>query len=219
MYGKIYDGLSLFQKCFNLSYVLVMPLLPFYLWFKGESLFTSIIIMVVFSPLAVLLTPKWLISNVFTVSFFILFAIPVSISTILIMLVYVLKPTLITNIFFEYYYLFSIPIVSVCAFFITYLKGGSGVLNKLKVSLEYNNWMYAVVLFIFFFVSNSVNTLGDFHRLFPIISEETFKDKSIEDARKILSLFMQIASFPFLIANSILKSLVAHISYRKTLNN
>lgn len=183
---------------------------PFYMWFSTKSFLLSFLFFVILSPATVITFFKKM--NVFIISFFILFAIPASLSTFLLVILNSIYPV-VNNTFFTYFYVFSIPLASLLTFF--FYKRKDMFLKTLKVSLEYNNWVYASILFVLVVMSYSTN---DFSKLIPTVSPETLKEQTLSDLRELFSLFLQVASFPFIIANGILKSLVEHIEYRANLN-
>jgi hypothetical protein len=195
-------------------YVLLLLIgFPLYFEFVKHSIFQAVFAFIVFSPLALTSLIKKL--NIMTTSIFVLFAVPISISFSLMCFLNWIFPSLFTNLILTYYYLGSIPMMSIAIFFY-FVRKEERFLEKVKVSLEYNNCVYILILFTLLVYSYSVN---DFSKLLPTVSPDTIKSNSVSDLRELASLFFQVASFPFLIANGILKSFVEHLSFKKGLKN
>lgn len=186
---------------------------PIYIWFQIGSVFYIMLFMIMLSPIIITMYIKKL--NVFTTSVFVLFALPICLSSYLMVFLNLAFPKLFTNLVFVYYYMFSIPIMSLLVF-VYYLRKKQ-FLDMIKVALEYNTWIYALILFGLLIASYSTNNSYNLSMLIPTVNPETLKNSSSDDIRDLISLFVQVASTPFILANGILKSIVEHINYRKFL--
>lgn len=210
----ILSTMELIEKILKWVTIVFLVIAPIYVWFQLSSVFYIMLFMIMVSPIIITMYIKK--SNVFTTSIFVLFALPICLSSYLMVFLNLAFPKLFTNLVFVYYYMFSIPIMSLLVFLYHVRK--KHFLDMVKVSLEYNSWIYALILFGLFIASYSTNNSTNLSALIPTVNPETLKNSSTDDLRDLISLFFQVASTPFILANGILKSLLEHLNYRKFLS-
>jgi hypothetical protein len=211
----IISTMELIEKVLKWIAIAFLITAPIYIWFKIGSIFYIVLFMILLSPIIITMYIKKL--NVLTASIFVLFALPISLSSYLMVFLNLAIPNLFTNLVFVYYYMFSIPIMSLLV--VVYYIRKKNYHDMIKVSLEYNSWIYALILFGLFFASYSTNNSTNLSMLIPTVNPETLTNSSPDDLRDLISLFFQIASTPFILANGILKSLIEHLNYRKSLTD
>ncbi|WP_282943042.1 hypothetical protein [Paenibacillus sp. RC67] len=212
--NKLEGYFNQFKGIMFILFLLYASITSVIIWKNSDSIFMSLLLFVTIIPFPFFLKPKYITKNFFLLSSIVLFAIPISLSTLLLMFLFSISSHYISE-YFSFYYLFSIPCFSIMIF-LMFIKQ-EAFLDKAKVSLEYNNWIYQLILFGLVYYSNLLNDPKDFSVLIPVVNAEKLSQKNLSDVKELFSLFLQISSFPFLIANGILKSIVEHKVYKKAI--